>query len=75
MGNNILLQPGKLEEVMNNLMIEGVKENNNNLQPIEITYDSELSNAEIDSIILKLNNINNENNILINKLLKHKLSR
>lgn len=75
MGNNILLQPGKLEEVMNNLMIEGVKENNNNLKPIEITYDSELSNAEIDSIILKLNNINNENNILINKLLKHKLSR
>lgn len=72
MGNNILLQPDKLEEAINNLMI---KENNNNLTPVEITYDSELSNSEIDSIILKLNNINSENNILINNLLKRKLSR
>lgn len=75
MGNNILLQPDKLEEAINNLMIKGIKENNNNLTPVEITYDSELSNSEIDSIILKLNNINSENNILINNLLKRKLSR
>ncbi|PNZ68608.1 hypothetical protein CD120_10170 [Staphylococcus saprophyticus] len=75
MVNKALLEPGKLEELLKNLTIKSIKENNNNFNPIDITYDSELSDSEIDSVILKLNNINKENNILIANLLKHKRSR
>jgi hypothetical protein len=46
MVNKALLEPGKLEELLKNLTIKSIKENNNNFTPIDITYDSELSDSE-----------------------------
>ncbi|HLQ82219.1 MAG TPA: hypothetical protein VK121_00040 [Pseudogracilibacillus sp.] len=75
MVNKALLEPGRLEEILKNIMIKAIKENNNNLTPVDISYDSELSDSEIDAIILKINDINKENNILISNLLHHKFSK
>lgn len=72
MDNELLTKPGKLEEALKNVLIKAIKENNDNMIPIDITYDSKLSDSEIDSIISKLNSINMENNRLIHNLIIHR---
>lgn len=72
MVNELLTEPGKLEEILKNVLIKAIKENNDNMIPIDITYDSKLSDSEIDSIISKLNSINMENNRLIHNLIIHR---
>lgn len=72
MVNELLSEPGKLEEALKNVLIKAIKENNDNMTPIDITYESELSDSEIDSIISKLNSINMENNRLIHNLIIHR---
>lgn len=72
MVNELLTKPGKLEEILKNGLIKAIKENNDNMIPIDITYDSKLSDSEIDSIISKLNSINMENNRLIHNLIIHR---
>ncbi|MDU9372717.1 hypothetical protein PQ712_12690, partial [Staphylococcus ureilyticus] len=74
MVSDLLTEPGKLEEALKNVLIKAIKENNDNMTPIDITYNSGLSNSEIDSIISKLNSINMENNRLIHNLINHRQS-
>jgi len=74
MVSDLLTEPGKLEEALKNVLIKAIKENNDNMTQIDITYNSELSNSEIDSIISKLNSINMENNRLIHNLINHRQS-
>ncbi|WP_192945543.1 hypothetical protein [Staphylococcus cohnii] len=69
------LAPGKSEEIRRGGIIKAIKDNNVNLTPVDITYESNLSNSEIDSIIVKLNNMNKANSQLINNLLKYKSER
>lgn len=75
MVSDLLTEPGKLEEALKNVLIKAIKENNDNMTPIDITYNSGLSNSEIDSIISKLNSINMENNRLIHNLINHRQSK
>lgn len=67
--------PGKIEEIERGAIIKAIKDNNVNLTPIDITYESKLINSEIDSIILKLNNTNKSNSQLIDNLLRYKTNR
>lgn len=67
--------PGKIEEIKRVGIIKAIKDNNVNLTPIDITYESKLINSELDSIILKLNNTNKSNSQLIDNLLRYKTNR
>lgn len=67
--------PGKIEEIKRVGIIKVIKDNNVNLTPIDITYESKLINSELDSIILKLNNTNKSNSQLIDNLLRYKTNR
>lgn len=62
----------KLRDMLRQETIKSLKKHNEILQPIEINFDSNLDDNEIDYIIKKLNNINKENSKRINSLLLYK---
>lgn len=62
----------KLRDMLRQETIKSLKKHNEILQPIEINFDSDLDDNEIDYIIKKLNNINKENSKRINSLLLYK---
>lgn len=62
----------KLRDMLRQETIKSLKKHNEILQPIEIHFDSDLDDNEIDYIIKKLNNINTENSKRINSLLLYK---
>lgn len=66
------LSKEKLSDILRQESIKSLKKHNEILQPIEINYDSNLDDNEIDYIIKKLNNINKENSIKISNLLHYK---
>ena len=62
----------KLRDMLRQETIKSLKKHNEILQPLEINFDSDLDDNEIDYIIKKLNNINTENSKRINSLLLYK---
>lgn len=62
----------QLSDILKQDSIKALKKHNEILQPIEISYDSNLDDKEIDRIIKILNEINKENSIRINNLLQYK---
>ena len=62
----------KLRDMLRQETIKSLKKHNEKLQPLEINFDSDLDDNEIDYIIKKLNNINKENSKRINSLLIYK---
>lgn len=62
----------KLRDILRQETIKSLKKHNEILQPLEINFDSNLDDNEIDYIIKKLNNINKENSKRINSLLLYK---
>ncbi|MFK3833170.1 hypothetical protein [Staphylococcus saprophyticus] len=66
------LSKEKLSDILRQETIKSLKKHNEILQPLEINYDSNLDDNEIDYIIKKLNDINKENSIRINNLLQYK---
>lgn len=62
----------KLRDMLRQETIKSLKKHNEILQPLEINFDSDLDDNEIDYIIKKLNNINKENSKRINGLLIYK---
>ncbi|WP_239725141.1 MULTISPECIES: hypothetical protein [Mammaliicoccus] len=62
----------KLRDMLRQETIKSLKKHNEILQPLEINFDSDLDDNEIDYIIKKLNNINKENSKRINSLLIYK---
>lgn len=62
----------QLSDILKRDSIKALIKHNEILQPIEISYDSNLDDKEIDRIIKILNEINKENSIRINNLLQYK---